>query len=62
MKKTKFNKLETVKRINADLIIGGANKSDVNYTDTKHGFKWDVGTQKLIDVEDTSRSNDNPRL
>lgn len=62
MKNSKLNKFETLKRLNADLIVGGVNKSDVNYTDTKHGFKWDVGTQKLIDVEDTSRTNDNPNL
>lgn len=46
-------------------VLGGAegNGSDKNYPDTKIDgtIKWDVATQKLIDIEITSRANDKPQ-
>ena len=45
-------------------ILGGTegNASDKKYTDTKiDGGKWDIATEKLIDVEVTSLANDKPK-
>ena len=72
-----FNlKLKEMKKLNSKLykdslldermgeILGGTegNASDQKYTDTKiDGGKWDIATEKLIDVEVTSLANDKPK-
>ena len=42
-------------------IAGGANNSDVYYVDTKlKAGKYDIATQSLLDIIETTNANDKP--
>ena len=63
MKKLKtslFDKEKTLKKVNLEGIYGGANKSDVNYTDSKGSKSYDIAVLSLIDTVDSKQSLDKP--
>lgn len=61
IKSNLFDKKNVLDKINMESIYGGANKSDINYSDSKKdGGGWDIAVNSLIDVVDSSRSLDKP--
>lgn len=56
-----FQDNELVDKLEMGTTYGG-NKSDVLYTDSRHGGHYDIALPKLIDIVDTSRAVDKPGL
>lgn len=58
-----FDTSNVLERIDLEAIYGGANKSDVNYSDSKKdGGGWGVDVNSVIDFIDSSRSLDCPSV